>query len=336
MAKPQVLKLGNWPFSQKAWQELEQVAEVVKSDANDRSEFIKELGSGKFDRVVCIARTFDSISSTGRFDAELVKHFPASVKSVNHNGAGYDQIDVGPLSEKKIQLSNVPTLVDAPTADTHIYLMLSALRNFQHGHSLMMQGKWPVDKKAGTPIGHDPEGKVLGIFGMGGIGRAVRDRARPFGFSKIVYHNRNRLSADLEGDAEYVSFEELLKISDVVSINIPLNPATRHSINKEAISKMKDGVVIVNTARGPVIDEPALIEALKSGKVRSCGLDVFENEPQVPQELMDLPNCVSLPHLGTHTYETMQKMEEFVVENARAFIEGGKVKALAPEQKQLF
>lgn len=336
MAKPQVLKLGNWPNSEQAWQKLGQVAEIVYSDAKERSEFIKELDSGKFNKVVCIARTFDSVSSTGRFDADLVKHFPASVKSVNHNGAGYDQIDVKPLSEKKIQLSNVPTLVDAPTADTHIYLMISAMRNFQWGYSLMMQGKWPVDKKAGTPIGHDPEGKVLGIFGMGGIGRAVRDRAKPFGFSKIVYHNRNRLSAELEGGAEYVSFEELLKISDVVSINIPLNPATKHSIDKEAISKMKDGVVIVNTARGPVIDEPALIEALKSGKVRSCGLDVFENEPQVPQELMDLPNCVSLPHLGTHTYETMQKMEEFVVENARAFIEEGKVKALAPEQKELF
>ncbi|CDK27932.1 unnamed protein product [Kuraishia capsulata CBS 1993] len=335
MSKPQVLRLGPVRYAHRKWDELAKLAEVVQTTAENRSEFIKELDAGKWDKVVAITRTFDSVEVTGRFDEELASHFPPSVKAVCHNGAGYDQVDIPPFLKRKIQVSNVPSIVDDATADTHIYLLLSALRNFQHSHHLLLQGKWETEtaKCGGAPIGNDPKGKTLGIFGMGGIGRAVRDRAAPFGFGKVIYHNRNRLSPDLEKDAEYVSFDELLAQSDIVSINIPLNPATRHSINKESISKMKDGVVIINTARGAVIDESALIEALKSGKVKSCGLDVFEHEPHVPKELLELPNVVSLPHMGTHTHETMQSMEEWVVTNVEDLLSKGKVTSIVPELK---
>ncbi|KAH3668280.1 hypothetical protein OGAPHI_002034 [Ogataea philodendri] len=340
MSTYKVLRFGPVRFAQEAWAELaaKPNVEVVESSASSRDEFVKELKSGKFKDVDIIARTFESVKQTGLVDKELLSLLKETtqLKAISHNGAGYDQVDAVECGELGIQVSNVPSLVDAATADSHIYLLLGALRNFQLSTLNLLKGKWPTSKCAGTPIGHDPEGKVLGIYGMGGIGRAVRDRAKPFGFKKIIYHNRNRLAAELEGGAEYVTFDELLKQSDVISINIPLNSATKHSINKDAISKMKDGVVIVNTARGAIVDESALLPALKSGKVGSFGADVFENEPNVNMELVEQPNVVSLPHMGTHTVETMKAMEEFVVENVTKYVDTGKVLTIVPELKGKF
>ncbi|SCU96664.1 LADA_0H02102g1_1 [Lachancea dasiensis] len=337
MSKPVVLRLGAIKYAQQAWEKLGQIAQVVTiDDATTRAEFLKACQDPSSDvsKTQIVARTFASVKNTGRFDAELATNLPGSVKAVCHNGAGYDQIDVSNFADKQIQVSNVPELVNNATADTHVFLLLGALRNFEYGHRLMLENKWPsAGAAAGAPIGNDPEGKTVGILGLGGIGRAIVDRLKPFGFKKFIYHNRNRLSPELENGCEYVSFEELLKTSDVVSINIPLNPKTRHIIDAAAIDKMKDGVVIVNTARGAVIDEPALIAALKSGKVRSAGLDVYENEPQVPQELLDLPNVCSVPHMGTHTVETVKKMEEFVVQNVESVIKTGKVLTIVPEMK---
>ncbi|ANZ78014.1 BA75_04732T0 [Komagataella pastoris] len=330
--KPKVLNLGPVRCAFEAWKKLEEIADVVYSDATNRDEFLQELKSGKFDGVVAISRTAESARRTGQLDAEAIQYLPKSVRSVSNNGAGYDSIDAVPLGERGIQLSNVPKIVDAATADTHIYLLLSALRNFQWGHNLMLEGRWvPGNKAAGAPIGHDLGGKVVGIYGMGGIGRAVRDRLKPFGCKKFIYYNRKRLEPDLEGGAEYVDLDTLLKESDIISINIPLNKETRHAINKETISKMKKGVVIVNTARGAIVDEKALFEALKDGHIGAVGSDVFEFEPKVSQSLLELPNLVSLPHMGTHTYETMLDMEEHVVANIRNVLEKGKVLSLVPE-----
>lgn len=338
MSKPVVLRLGQVKYAQKAWEELSKIAQVIPIDPSlTRAQFLDQCQDPEspISKAQILTRTFPSVKNTGRFDAELAKALPESVVAICHNGAGYDQIDPMPFGQRHIQISNVPELVNNSTADTHVFLLLGALRNFEYGHRLMEEGKWPSGgAAAGAPVGHDPEGKVVGVLGLGGIGRAIIERLKPFGFKKFIYHNRNRLSSDLENGCEYVSFEELLSQSDVISINIPLNAATRHMIDKEAISKMKDGVVIVNTARGAVIDEPALISALKSGKVRSAGLDVYENEPQVPQELLDLPNFIGVPHMGTHTVETIQKMEEFVVENVKSVINTGKVLTVIPELKK--
>lgn len=337
MSKPVVLRLGGVKYAQKAWEELGKIAQVVTVDpSTTRAQFLKQCQDPEspISKIQIITRNVQSLKQTGRFDAELAKALPASVVAVCHNGAGYDQIDPAPLIERKVQISNVPELVNNSTADTHVFLMLGALRNFEHGRRLMYEGQWPSHPTAaGAPVGHDPEGKVVGVLGLGGIGRVIVERLKPFGFKKFIYHNRNKLPSDLENGCEYVSFDELLSQSDVISINIPLNPKTRHIINKEAIEKMKDGVVIVNTARGAVIDEAALIEALKSGKVRSAGFDVYEHEPQVPQELLDLPNAIGVPHMGTHSVETIQKMEEFVVENVRNIINTGKVLTPIPELK---
>ena len=144
---------------------------------------------------------------------------------------------------------------------------------------------------------------MLGILGMGGIGSAVATRAKAFGM-KIQYHNRRQLPPGEENGSTYVSFEELLETSDVLSLNLALNPKTKHIIGKPEFDKMKDGIIIVNTARGALIDEAALVDALKSGKVWTAGLDVFEEEPKIHPGLLECENVVLLPHVGTGTFET--------------------------------
>ncbi|KAF3986355.1 hypothetical protein FT663_04002 [Candidozyma haemuli var. vulneris] len=333
--KPVVLRLGKWPFSTEKWDKLKEIATVVDCESQTREEFLKDLKT-KYTNVTNIVRTFPSVEQTGRFDSEIIAALPDSVVSVSHNGAGYDQVDPQPLTDRNIQLSNVTVPVEAPTALTAVYLTLATMRNYQIGHDALVQGKWTnPDIGRGAKLGKDPEGQVVGILGMGGIGRAIRDRLVPFGFEKILYYNRSRLDADLEGEAQYVGFDELLAQSDVLIVSVPLNPKTHHLVNKEVISKMKDGVIIVNTARGAIIDEKVLIEELKSGKVGAFGSDVFEHEPEVPKELYEMPNVVSLPHMGTWTKQALKNMEEFTVANVEHQIKTGKLLTIVPEQKDI-
>lgn len=331
VSRPKILQLGPWENSKPEWDKLAQHADIIKCESKNRDEFLQDL-KDKYSDITNIARTFLSIAQTGRFDAELVEALPKSVVLISHCGAGYDQIDPEPLTKRNIQLSNVTEPVEAPTALTAVYLTLAAMRNFQRGHDLLVEGKWPIGKCGGSPLGYDPEGKVVGILGMGGIGRAIRDRLEPFGFEKIIYYNRKRLSPELEKGAEYVTYDDLLAQSDVIMVSVPLNKNTHHLINADSISKMKDGVIIVNTARGAVIDEAEITKALKDGKVGSFGSDVFEYEPEVSPELYNLPNVVSLPHMGTHTYQAMRNLEVWVVENIHQYITTGKVKTIVPEQ----
>ena len=209
--------------------------------------------------------------------------------------------------------------------------MLGALRKATNPMISVRKGEW---RGPGYGLGHDPKRKVLGVLGMGGIGQAVAARARPFGMT-IQYHNRSRLPADQEQGAKYVSFEELLQTSDVLSLNLALNANTRHIISKPQFDMMKEGVCIVNTARGPIIDEAALVDALNSGKVGSAGLDVFEEEPKIHPGLLENTNAFLLPHLGTSTWETQRDMELLVLENLRSAIEGKGLITPVPEQKEM-
>ena len=191
--------------------------------------------------------------------------------------------------------------MDASTANTALYLLLGALRRIHVPSTALRAGQW----RGAMELGHDPEGKTLGILGMGGIGRALARRAAPFDM-KIQYHNRRPVAPEQNPtDADYVSLEKLLRTSDAISIHLPLSDRTRHFIGRKEINMMKDGVVIINTARGPIIDEQALVEALESGKVFGAGLDVFEKEPKIHEGLIRNRNTVLLPHTGTATYETM-------------------------------
>lgn len=198
-------------------------------------------------------------------------------------------------------MSNTPKAVDNATADTAVLLMLGALRLANVSMTVLRQGRWG---SAELPMAHDPAGKTLGILGMGSIGRNFAAKARALGM-RIQYHNRARLDPELEAGAAYVDFPTLLATSDVLSLNLSLSPATRHIIGRDELAAMKHGVTIVNTARGGLIDEAALAEALDDGdRIWSVGLDVFENEPTVHPGLMANPRAFLLPHVGTMTSET--------------------------------
>jgi len=293
---------------------------------------LEECKSGAFDSVVALYRTFPSVAITGLLDEDLIAALPKSVKFICHNGAGYDQVDVHACTAHDIRVSNVPTAVDDATADTNMFLILGALRGFNTSMLALRNGHWRGSPP--PPLGHDPQDKVLGILGMGGIGRNLMKKAAAFGMT-TQYHNRSKLSEELSGGAKYVSFEELLKTSDVLSLNLPLNKNTRHIISTKQFEIMKPGVVIVNTARGAVMDEAALVRALDNGQVWSCGLDVYEEEPKVHPGLIANPHVMLVPHMGTWTIETQTKMEIWCIGNVRSAIEKGKLTSPVLEQKDM-
>lgn len=279
------------------------------------------------------------MSITGPWDDELVSSLPKSLRSVAHNGAGYDQLTVPALTSRDppILATHVPTAVDDATADTALFLILGALRAFNGPLTALRAGAFRGNPA--PPLGHDPQTKTLAILGLGGIGRNLATKARALGM-RIAYHNRTRLSdADADG-AEYMGFEALLKAADVLSVHVPLNEKTRHLISRKELALMKKGVVIVNTARGAVIDEAALVEALDSGHVGSVGLDVYEEEPKVHEGLVRNDKVVLLPHMGTWTLETQQKMEEWCIGNVEAALVGSKDRlrgmSVVAEQKDLW
>ncbi|KAK7723239.1 glyoxylate reductase [Diaporthe eres] len=315
------------------------LADIVVPKSTDRAGFLAEAASGAFDGCMVAYRTFGSVSITGRIDSELVLALPPSLSFICHNGAGFDQIDVPACTDRGIKVSNVPTAVDDATADTAMFLMLGALRNFPLGMHNLRQGGWRGREhdRSLPDLGHDPQGKSLGIVGMGGIGRNMAKKALAFGM-RILYHNRTRLAEDVErelGGAQYCDFDTLLKHSDVLSLNLPLNPHTRHIISTRELAMVKPGVVIVNTARGAVIDEAALVEALDSGRVASVGLDVYENEPDVHPGLLANRRALLVPHMGTWTVETEAKMEEWTMANVQTAILHRRLKSIVPEQRAL-
>ncbi|KAL2823407.1 D-isomer specific 2-hydroxyacid dehydrogenase [Aspergillus cavernicola] len=324
---PAALLIGEITHARKEWEELSSVLALKEFPEGSREDFIRNLKDGKYDDVEVIYRSNTSTKFTGPFNAELVSLLPKSLKYICHNGAGYDNIDIPACSERGISVSSTPVAVNNATADVGIFLMIGALRQAYVPLTAIREGKWHGQAK----LGHDPRGKVLGILGMGGIGQEMANRARAFGM-KIQYHNRSRLSPELESGATYVSFDDLLATSDVLSLNLALNASTRHIIGKKEFQKMKDGVVIVNTARGALIDEKALVASLESGKVLSAGLDVYENEPVVELGLLNNPRVMLLPHIGTMTYETQKEMEILVLDNLRLAVEKGELITQVPEQ----
>ena len=247
-------------------------------------------------------------------------------------GAGYDQIAPEACSKRDppLLVSNTPGVTDNATADTAIFLLIGALRNLSTSMAALRRGEF-----RGSPLpafGHDPQGKTLGILGMGGIGRNIKRKADVFGMTTI-YHNRSELSPEMAGGAKYVSFEDLLKTSDVLSLNVPLNAKTRHIISTEQFKLMKPSAVVVNTARGPVMDENALVEALDQGLIAGAGLDVYEEEPKVHPGLIKNDKVMLLPHMGTWTSETQEQMECLVIDNIRSALTGKGLLSPINEQK---
>jgi glyoxylate reductase len=267
----------------------------------------------------------------GPFDAEFVNQLPASLKYICHNGAGYDQIDVDACAARGITVTYAPDPVTDATADLATFLLLGALRQLNPAIKTIHEGNF----KKGVDFGHDPRGKTLGILGMGRIGKALVQRALPFGL-KCVYHNRNPLPSEEASNVPYVSFDDLLSKSDIISVHVPLNKGTRHLIGAPEISKMKRGVVIVNTARGAIIDEAAMAAGLDEGQIAAVGLDVYEKEPVVNERLLANDRALLIPHLGTHTVETLAQMEGLAMENARRGVFGEELLTVVPEHLELY
>jgi lactate dehydrogenase-like 2-hydroxyacid dehydrogenase len=262
----------------------------------------------------------------GPFDKQFIDRLPPSLKYICHNGAGYDQIDVDACKARDLIVTYAPDPVTNATADLTIFLVLGALRQLNPAIESLRKGNF----KTNVDFGHDPQGKTLGILGMGRIGKAVVQRALPFGL-KPIYHSRTPLPLEEARGATYVSFEKLLSESDIISIHVPLSRSTRHLIGAAEISQMKRGVVIVNTARGAIIDEAAMAAALDEGHISAVGLDVYEKEPEVHERLLKNDRALMIPHLGTHTTETLAKMEELAMENARRGVLGEKLLTIVPE-----
>lgn len=343
--KPKVLLLDQVKLATPELKQLSSVANVVESTARTRQELIEKFkNGGEYSDVVGIYRHFGgarSIKITGRFDPELVSQLPQSLRYIVHNGAGYDQLDVQALSDKGVQASNVPSAVDDATSDVALYLLLGALRRFPLAKAHMNEGRF----NSAFPFldARDPRGKTLGIVGAGGIGRAFAYKASYALGMKVVYHNRNRLAQELEtqtskGGMQYVdSLDELLAQSDVVSLHCPLTPATRGLIGRPQLEKMKKDAILINTARGPVVKEEELAQALEDGLIAGAGLDVFEAEPNIHDKLYALKDSKVelLPHVGTLTLETQTEMEAVCLRNLMKGLESGKLGFTVPEQKDV-
>jgi len=296
MAQRAALLIGKLSHTTQEWQDVAQVASKLHEYPDgSRDDFMARCKRGEFDGVYALYRSNESNAVTGDFNAELLAVLPASLKYLCHNGAGYNNIDIAACTERGIQVSSTPIAVNNATADVAMFLMLGALRNIKQCFNAVNQGNW----RGNFQLGHDPKNKTLGILGMGGIGSAVAHRAKAFGMT-IQYHNRTQLPPEQEHGAHYVSFDTLLQTSDVLSLNLALNPSTTHILGAPEFAKMKHGVVLVNTARGALIDEAALVDALHSGKVSTCGLDVFEDEPNIHPGLLASQHRFAPAHWHRH------------------------------------
>ncbi len=255
-------------------------------------------------------------------DGELLDAAGPDLRCVANVAVGYDNVDLKAAASRGVAVTNTPGVLDDATADLTIGLILSACRRLGEGERLIRSGT-PWAWSMSFMLGHDLRGKLLGIVGLGSIGRRVAERARAFGM-RVAYCQRHPADPGVVAElgAERVGLEELLGTADVVSLHCPLTEETRHLLSAERLALIKPGAVLVNAARGPIVDEAALVEALRDGSLGAAALDVYENEPQVHPGLLELDNVTLVPHLGSATVETRTAMAELAAANAIAAVRG--------------
>ena len=287
----------------------------LKYNSHDRTLTKPELILGMRGRPALISMLSDPI------DAEVIESNPR-LKVIANYAVGTNNIDLKTASSREIVVTNTPGVLTDATADLAWSLILSLARRVLEGDRLVRTGRW-MGWNPTQLLGMDLTGKTLGIIGMGRIGQAVARRAVGFGM-RLIYHNRRRLPGHFEKkfNASYRPLSRLLTTADIISLHVPLTPETRHLIDRRVLDRMKRTAFLINTARGPIVDEKALVNALKHGKIAGAGLDVFEEEPTVQKSLLTLPNVVLLPHLGSATIETRTKMGFMVIENIQAVLNG--------------
>ena len=259
-----------------------------------------------------------------RLDAEFIASLPDTIKLIACISAGTEHVDIAAAAARGIVVANTPDVVTEETADMTFALLLGLCRRLVQGDTLIRTNRWQGLSIDDPNSGSRVWGKTLGIIGLGGIGAAVARRAAAFRMP-VVYHSRTpKPEAERECGARYcATLDELLEISDVVSLHCPLTEQTRNLMDANALSKMKPSAVLINTARGAIVDEAALSDALIQGKIAGAGLDVFVSEPVVGEHLTSLDNVLLSPHVGTATTETRDEMGLRVIENIRTFLSTG-------------
>ncbi|KAG6920176.1 hypothetical protein DXG01_004945 [Tephrocybe rancida] len=308
---------------------LGDIAEVVYLDSKDRAEFLAAFQpGGKYFDVEGIYRENGSADIIGVFDKDIINGLSTSVKWIAHNGAGYDPVNVHACIKRGIYLSNTPGAVDDATGTTALYLLISTLRQYAIAERSLRDGKWkPSGLSTKT---HDITGRTLAILGLGGIGLRFAELAHAFPM-RVIYHSRHKVEDAPEWCEYFENVDEMLAQTDVLSVHVPLRPETVGLVGEKMIRALKPGAIIINTARGKVIDEEAMIRALEDGHLASVGLDVFPNEPEVNPRLLEFPNITLLPHMGTENQDSQRKMEVRALQNLRDYFITGMGKDLVLE-----
>ena len=278
------------------------------------------------EEIITKSKDCDGILSaiTDKLDASTISKLSDSVKIISNFAVGFGNIDIKAARKRNIIVTNTPDVLTDATAEIAMLILLGAARRAKEGIEWANKKNWKW--AAYFLIGKQLSGSRLGILGMGRVGRAVADRAKSFGMT-IHYHNRSKLDKNLEKGAIYhKSLESLFSVSDFFSINCPATKETKHIINKNSLKHFPDGAVLSNSARGDMIDDDAMVEALKNGKIHSLGLDVYNGEPSIHPEYLRLPNVYVLPHLGSATKKTRIAMADLAIDNIDEFFKNSKCK----------
>ena len=283
-----------------------------KDEAITRSELLTMVAGA--DAIVSLL--------TEKIDDELLDAAGPQLKSVSNVAVGYNNIDVAACEKRGVLVTNTPGVLTEATADIAMSLILMTTRRLGEGERVI-RSQQPWQWGMFYMLGMGLQGRQLGIVGMGQIGIATARRAKAFGMN-IAYTRRSPLEDSVvnELDAKFMTMDELIESSDVLSLHCPYSPATHHLISENQLARMKSSAYLINTARGPIVDEAALVTALKTGQIAGAGLDVFEHEPKVHEGLLDLENAVLIPHLGSATVETRAAMADIAATNALAILAG--------------
>jgi len=261
------------------------------------------------------------VTPSERMDAAAIGALPGAVRVIASNSVGFEHIDLAAARSRGMRVTHTPGVLTDATADLALLLILAATRRAGEGERMVRDDRWQGIRPTAF-LGSQITGKRLGIVGMGRIGAAVARRAQAFGMS-VLYHNRTALAAADAGGATYVpTLQGLLSQADVLSLHCPLTEATQGMLNAEAIAALPKDAVVVNTARGGLVDDEALIAALRSGRLAAAGLDVYANEPRIDPRYRDLENIVLLPHIGSATLETRTAMGMLAIDNIAAVLSG--------------
>ncbi len=290
----------------------------VKLNENDKVYTSEE--------IIFNSKDCDGILSsiTEKIDDDVISKLSNNVKIISNFAVGFGNIDIAAAKKKKIIVTNTPDVLTNATAEIAMLILLGAARRAKEGIQWVNKKNWKWS--ADFLMGQQLTGARLGILGMGRIGRAIANIARSFGMI-IHYHNRSQLDKNMEkGAVFHKTLESLLSVSDFFSINCPSTAQTKHIINKQTLKYFPDGAIIANSARGDMIDDNAMVEALKNGKIFSLGLDVYNGEPNIHPDYLALPNVFILPHIGSSTVKTRTAMGNLAISNLEEFFKTGKCK----------